>query len=362
MPHRHDAEEHHRPHAGPAHGVGGHEVHGDGQGASGHAPAGERKPGHGHAAHGHAGHDHGVGTADERRLAWALAIIVLFMIVEVAGGLVSGSLALLADAGHMVSDAAALGFSLVALRFGRRSATQHMSYGYRRLEILAAFVNGLALFAIAAWIMGEAIQRFWQPVDVMAGTMLAIAIAGLAANIVAFFVLTGGSRSNLNTRSALLHVLGDMLGSVAAIVAAVVIMLTAWTPIDPILSIFVALIVLKSAWHLVRSTGHILLEGTPPGLEPGAIKADLEQNVAVVRVAHHIHAWSITSEQHLLTLHVVPREGVAAGDVIRAVRQRVAERFGISHVTVQVEDPDHGNGDAAAIDDCNGAAPGQGCS
>jgi cobalt-zinc-cadmium efflux system protein len=342
MSHVHDSDDKKDSHAGHAHGT--------------ESGAG------GHAGHSHAGHGHGGGTTDERRLAWALAIIVLFMIVEVVGGVVSGSLALLADAGHMVSDAAALGFSWVALRVGRRSATPRMSYGYRRLEILAAFVNGLALFAIAIWITVEAILRFWDPVEVMAGTMLAVAIAGLAANIVAFLVLSSGNRENLNMRSALLHVLGDLLGSVAAIVAAVVIMLTGWTPIDPILSIFVALIVLKSAWQLVRSTGHILLEGTPYGVEPEAIKADLEQNVPQVRMAHHIHAWSITAEQHLLTLHVVPSDGVAPREVIAAVRQRVAERFNISHVTVQVEDPDHpGEGNAAHPHDCDGAAYRQGC-
>ncbi|CAM3671769.1 cation diffusion facilitator family transporter [Bordetella bronchialis] len=327
-----------------------------------HSGPGHGHGSHGHGSHGHAGHSHSAGNTDERRLLWALVVIVVFMVVEVVGGVMSGSLALLADAGHMVSDGAALAFSLAALRVGRRSATPRMSYGYRRLEILAAFINGLALFAIAIWITVEAVQRFWEPVGVMAGTMLAVAIAGLVANIVAFLILTGGSRGNLNMRSALLHVLGDLLGSVAAIVAAVVIILTGWTPIDPLLSIFVALIVLKSAWQLVRSTGHILLEGTPPGLEPDAIKADLEQNVAVVRMAHHIHAWSITSEQHMLTLHVVPHEGVAPSDVIRAVRQRVAERFSISHVTVQVEDPGHNDGDAAHGNDCNGATSGQGCS
>ncbi|HTK01328.1 MAG TPA: cation diffusion facilitator family transporter [Bordetella sp.] len=347
MPHVQDAEDTQGQHEGHDHGPEGH----------GHGPGG-----HGHPGSSHAGHSHSAGTTDERRLTWALVIIVVFMVVEVIGGVVSGSLALLADAGHMVSDAAALGFSLVALRVGRRAATPRMSYGYRRLEILAAFINGLALFAIAIWITVEAVQRFWEPVNVMAGTMLAVAIAGLVANIVAFLILTGGSQANLNMRSALLHVLGDLLGSVAAIVAAVVIILTSWTPIDPILSIFVALIVLKSAWQLVRSTGHILLEGTPPGLEPDTVKADLEENVAVVRVAHHIHAWSITAEQHMLTLHVVPVEGVAARDVVDAVRRRVAERFNISHVTVQVEDPDHGNGDAARANDCNGAASGQGCS
>lgn len=387
MPHPNDAEEKRRPTAShDDHGDTGHD-HADhdhagahdhagvnpavrasgsdddvGHSHASHGEAGHSHAGHNHAGHSHAAHSHAAGVTDERRLVGALLLIVLFMVVEVIGGVLSGSLALLADAGHMVSDAAALGFSLVALRVGRRTATPRMSYGYRRLEILAAFVNGLALFAIAVWITVEAVERFWQPVGVMAGTMLAIAVAGLAANIGAFLILTGGSQGNLNMRSALLHVLGDMLGSVAAIVAAIVIMLTGWTPIDPILSIFVAVIVLKSAWHLVRSTGHILLEGTPPGLEPDAIKADLEQNVAVVRVAHHIHAWSITAEQHMLTLHVIPHEGVAARDVIHAVRRRVAERFGISHVTVQVEDPDHANGDAAGDNDCNGPAPGQGCS
>jgi cobalt-zinc-cadmium efflux system protein len=371
MPHVSDAEDRQGAHADHDHAHRAADRGGDGhagqehsgQGDPGRGDPGCNDPrdahaGHNHSGHSHAGHSHG-GNADERRLAWALGIIIVFMVVEIVGGLVSGSLALLADAGHMVSDAAALGFSIVALRVGRRSATPRMSYGYRRLEILAAFVNGLALFAIAVWITVEAIQRFWEPVSVMAGTMLAVAVAGLAANIVAFLILTGGNKGNLNMRSAILHVLGDLLGSLAAIVAAGVIMLTGWTPIDPILSIFVALIVLKSAWQLVRSTSHILLEGTPYGIEPDAIKADLEQNVAAVRVAHHIHAWSITAEQHLLTLHVVPSAGVAPRDVIAAVRQRVQERFEITHVTVQVEDPDQGG--APHSDGCDGAAFTQGC-
>jgi cobalt-zinc-cadmium efflux system protein len=277
---------------------------------------------------------------------WALAIIVLFMVVEIVGGLISGSLALLADAGHMVSDAAALGFSWLALRIGRRAATSRMSYGYRRLEILAAFVNGLALFGIAIWITIEALQRFWQPVEVMAGTMLGVAVAGLLANIVAFLILNGGSHANLNMRSALLHVLGDLLGSVAAIVAAVVILWNGWTPIDPILSILVALIVLKSAWHLVRSSAHILLEGTPSGMHLDDVRADLEQNVAGIRRVHHLHAWSITADRHMLTLHVVRQPGAVPRDIIAAVRQRVADRFGISHVTVQVEDEEDCRDDA----------------
>jgi cobalt-zinc-cadmium efflux system protein len=237
------------------------------------------------------------GGGDERRIMGAFLVIALFFLVELVGGIVSGSLALLADAGHMISDAAALGFSWWALRIGRRAASDEFSYGYRRYEILAAFINGLALFAIAAWILIEAVRRFADPVPVLGGTMLAVAIGGLAANISAFFILNGGSRENLNMRSALLHVLGDLLGSGAAIVAATVIMLTGWTPIDPLLSVFVALIILRSAWRVVRDSGRILLEGVPDGLSIALIKADLENNVPGVRNAHHIHAWSITGRE-----------------------------------------------------------------
>jgi cobalt-zinc-cadmium efflux system protein len=277
-------------------------------------------------------------VTDERRIAWAFVIIAVFMVVEVAGGVISGSLALLADAGHMVSDAAALGFSWMALRVGRRSATARLSYGFKRFEILAAFVNGLALFAIAALIIFEAAERFSTPVPVVGTTMMVVAVLGLVANIAAFLVLNGGNRENLNMRGALLHVLGDMLGSAAAIVAAGVIMLTGWTPIDPLLSVLVAVIVLKSAWYLVRDSGHILLEGTPAGMDLDEIKADLEANVPEVRNAHHIHAWSITAEQHLLTLHIHPQDGMASRQVVAAVKRRLGERFGIGHVTVQVEE------------------------
>jgi cobalt-zinc-cadmium efflux system protein len=313
--------------------------------------------GHDHHGHSHAGHNHLHGVTDQRRIGWAFVIIALFMLVEVAGGVVSGSLALLADAGHMVSDAAALGFSWLAIHYGRRPATGQLSYGYKRLEILAAFVNGCALFVIAAWIVVEAITRFADPVPVVGRTMLIVAVIGLAANMAAFFVLHGGNRENLNLRGAWLHVMGDMLGSAAAIVAALVILLTGWTPIDPILSIFVAVIILKSAWGIVKSSAHILLEGTPEGMNLSDIKADLEANVAVVRNAHHIHAWSITGEQHLLTLHVHPTPGASTREIVIAVQQRLTTRFGIAHVTVQVEEAEcidggHENGVSGSSSNC----------
>ncbi|MGN6317095.1 cation diffusion facilitator family transporter [Trinickia sp.] len=292
---------------------------------------------HGHS-HSHAGHDHLHGVTDQRRIGWALAVTAAFMVIEIVGGLLSGSLALLADAGHMVSDTAALGFSWAAIHYGKRPATARLSYGYKRLEILAAFVNGCALFVIAAWIFVEAIIRFASPVPVIGKTMLVVAIAGLAANVVSFLVLHGGNRENLNLRGAWLHVVGDMLGSVAAIAAACVILATGWMPIDPLLSILVAAIILKGAWGIIKSSAHILLEGTPEGVTLADIKADLEQNVAEVRDAHHIHAWSITGERHLVTLHVHPSPGVPSHEVVAAVQRRLALSFNIEHATVQVEE------------------------
>jgi cobalt-zinc-cadmium efflux system protein len=314
--------------------------------------------GHGHHGHdhGHGGHDHLHGVTDQRRIGWAFVIIAIFMVVEIVGGLISGSLALLADAGHMVSDTAALGFSWLAIHYGRRPATTQLSYGYRRLEVLAAFVNGCALFLIAIWIVVEAIRRFAAPVPVIGTTMLAVAFAGLAANIAAFMVLHGGNRDNLNMRGAWLHVMGDLLGSVAAIVAAGVIVLTGWLPIDPILSVVVALIILKSAWGIVRASAHILLEGTPAGMDLAEIKADLELHVPEICNAHHIHVWSITGEQHLVTLHVWPADGVQPRDAVTAVQRRLAAQFSIAHATVQVEegaclDASHEHGNTAC---CSG--------
>ncbi|MFL9989172.1 cation diffusion facilitator family transporter [Paraburkholderia sediminicola] len=302
-------------------------------------------PAHDHT-HTQGTHNHLYAKADQHRIGWAFIIIAVFVIVEMAGALLSGSLALLADAVHMLSDAAALAFSWAAMHFGQRAATTQLSYGYKRLEILAAFVNGCTLFVIAAWIVLEAARRFASPVPVVGRTMLVVAVAGLAANLVAFVVLNGGNRQNLNLRGAWLHILGDLLGSGAAIVAASVILITGWTPIDPILSIFVTVVILKSAWGIVKSSVHILLEGTPENLNLAEIKMDLERNIAEVRDAHHLHAWSITGEQHLLTLHVRLTEGARARDVVLAVRQRIATRFKIEHVTVQVEEDQCDDGHA----------------
>src|SRR6516165_2587172 len=289
--------------------------------------------GHGHQH----GHSHGAGATNEYRLGWAFIITFSFTFVEVVGGLMAHSLALLADAGHMVSDAAALGMSWAALRLGKRAADAERTYGYKRLEVLVAFVNGCTLFVIAGWIFFEAIRRFAAPQEVLGGTMLVVAIAGLMANIVAFLVLNGGNRENLNMRSAWLHVLGDLLGFVVAIIAAGVILLTGWSPIDPILSVVVAILILKSAFQIVKSSAHILLEGVPSGLNIGELRADLATALPAVAEVHHVHAWSLTEDQPLVTLHVRCTPGADPQSLVPAINRRLKERFGISHSTIQVD-------------------------
>ena len=295
----------------------------------------EHRHGHNHH-HGH-DHRHPANVTNEGRIGIAFVIIFLFMLIEVAGGLIAGSLALLADGGHMVSDAAALGMSWLAIRVGKTPADETRSYGYQRLEVLAAFLNGCSLFLIAGWIAFEAVRRFASPVQVLGGPMLAVAVAGLLANVVAFFVLNGGNRENLNMRSAWLHVLGDILGFVVAIAAAGVILWTGWSPIDPLLSIVVALLILKSAYDIVRSSSHILLEGTPVNFDLAALSADLQSAVPAGAGIHHVHAWSLTAEQPLVTLHVRCPSGGDSATLISTINDRLKKRFGITHSTIQVE-------------------------
>lgn len=293
--------------------------------------------GHGHPHHhGRHGHDHTHG-ANERSVGIAALLTGAFMLAEVVGGVVSGSLALLADAGHMLTDFASLALAWYGFALARRPADGQRTYGYDRFSILVAFANGLALFAIAAWICVEAWHRLMAPGEVLGGLMLGVAVTGLLVNIGALWVLQSGDRENLNIRAAALHVAGDLLGSVAAIAAALIIMATGWTPIDPILSVLVALIILRSAYHVVRESAHILLEGTPHGLDTAEIARDIEANVASVRDVHHVHAWSITQERPMVTLHA----RVAPGDVpdghVAAIKARLREKFGIQHATVEVE-------------------------
>ncbi len=259
------------------------------------------------------------------------------MIVEVIGGLWSGSLALLADAGHMFTDTVSLGLAWLAARLSRRPADERRTYGYHRLQILAAFVNGIFFLFIVAWIGFEAVQRLLTPQPVLGGVMLWVALAGLGINVLAFVLLHGGHHHNLNVRAALLHVMGDLLGSLAAIVAAGVILATGWYPIDPLLSILVALLILYSAWKVVRQSGHILLEGTPTGVDPERIRAELHRQIPEIVDVHHLHVWSLTPDRPMLTLHVTVAADVDCGWVLGRVKRTLHELFGIDHSTVQVE-------------------------
>jgi cobalt-zinc-cadmium efflux system protein len=287
--------------------------------------------------HRHTGHSH---TRNERRIGIAALLTGGFMLAEAIGGLLSGSLALLADAGHMLTDAASLALAWAAIHIARRPSDWQRTYGFHRFQVLAAFTNGLTLVFIAIAIVIEAGRRLMEPAAVLGGPMLAIAVIGLAVNIAAFIALHGAERDNLNVRGALLHVLGDLLGSAATIVAALVILWTGWTPIDPLLSVAVALLIVRSAWFVLRESGHILLEAAPRSLDVEAMRDDLVAAVGGVEDVHHVHVWSLTQDRPMITLHARIAEPVRAFEIAQAIKARLRSRHGIDHATVEVEHED----------------------
>ncbi|MEQ8377230.1 cation diffusion facilitator family transporter [Parvibaculum sp.] len=297
---------------------------------------------HGHShTHSHGHHAHGMGN--EKRVMLAMWLTGGFMVLEAVGGIVSGSLALLADAGHMLTDTGALMLAFVATRLARRPADEARSYGYARAEILAAFANGIVMIGVVLWIAIEAVGRIMEPSPVMGTPMLVIAVAGLIVNIVAFKLLHGGE-NNLNMRGAALHVMGDMLGSVAAIAAAGIIIATGYTIADPILSVLVALLILRSAIGITKESAHILMEGTPEGVDGEAIAVDLMENVPGLSNVHHVHAWSLGSTRAVATLHAQLETNADTATALAKIKARLAEKFGIGHATVQIEEescPDH---------------------
>lgn len=287
--------------------------------------------------HRHDHHDYDALPDNRRRLLAALLLTGGFMVVEAVGGWLAGSLALIADAAHMLTDTGSLLLAWLAFRITDRPADRKRTFGYHRFPVLAAFVNGLALLLIVGWIVFEAIGRLLEPTPVMGGMMLAIAVVGLLVNIVAFVLLHGGSRDNLNMRGAAVHVLGDLLGSVGAIVAASVILVTGWTPIDPILSLLVALLVLRAAWFVLREATHVLLEGAPPGVDPHEIERVLPTLVEGLIDVHHIHAWSLSGERPMMSLHARADGAVAHDALVARIKAVLLERFGVEHVTLQIE-------------------------
>lgn len=292
------------------------------------------------AAHNHAdGHQNGHGHrhGNERRAALAFGLTAGFMVVEAVGGWLAGSLALIADATHMLTDAVALLMTWAAFRLGRLPPDARRSYGYRRTEVLAAFVNGLFVLALAAWIVWEAVWRLSEPRPVAGLPMLAVAAGGLVVNLLVLRVLGGHGEENLNLRGAVLHVLGDLFGSVAAVLAAIAILAWGWTPIDPILSLAVAVLIVFAAWRLIAQATHILLEGTPEGFDADALAAHLEGAVPGLAQIHHVHAWSLTSGRTMLTLHATLAAKDGHDAALAAIKAELADHFSIDHSVVQVE-------------------------
>jgi cobalt-zinc-cadmium efflux system protein len=306
--------------------------------------------GHGRHVHGPGGHPHPAHSANvppgspgisppashERRLLWTLGLAAVYMLAEAIGGWLAGSLALLADAGHMLSDVAALGLSLFAIRIARRPPTPTRTWGYHRTEILAALVNGATLVAISIYIVVEACRRLAAPPEVNAPAMMAIAAGGLLFNLAGMQLLAGGREGNLNVRGAWLHVATDALGSLQTIVAGGLIWWLGWRWADPAASILIAALVIYSSWSLLRDSVTVLMEGVPRHLDVVEVREALVGVPGVVGV-HDLHVWTITSGREALSAHLVVGEASPRAQTLEQVRETLAGRFGIRHVTVQLE-------------------------
>lgn len=294
---------------------------------------------HGHShdsARGHSdGHSHGAG-ANARRLAVVLVLTAIYMVAEAVGGWMSHSLALIADAGHMLSDVAALGLSLFAISMSRRPPTPSRSYGYHRTEILAALANAAALIAVSVWVVVEAYRRLNQPSEVAGFMVIGIATGGLVINLAGMWVLSGGRNANLNVRGAWLHVASDALGSVGTILAGAAVAFLGWNWADPVASVLIALLVCWSAWALLKESVEVLMEGTPMGIDSGRVR-DALGAVDGVRAVHDLHIWSITSGVISLSAHIAVDGSRQDRDVLPELCTRLREGFGITHVTLQLE-------------------------
>jgi cobalt-zinc-cadmium efflux system protein len=302
---------------------------------------------HGSHDHSHGGHDHSHGphghhhfdpSGNKKGLMIALIITVGIMFLEFFGGLITNSLALLSDSGHMLNDASSLALSLVAVWFATKPASPNKTYGFHRFEILAALLNGVTLFVVAGFIIVEAYGRFFEPPTVASGSMMLIACIGLLANVASAWSLMrkGDVKNNINLRSAYLLVLGDALGSVGAIIAGLVMMIFGWYIADPIISVLVALLILRGAWGIIKHTVHVLMEGTPITVNPTEVKAVLENIEGVINV-HDLHIWTITSGLDSLSCHLLIKDQEDDQRILQQAIQLIGERFKIQHTTIQVE-------------------------
>jgi len=280
-------------------------------------------------------HPHHSESASQRRLWLALGILATFTAVEAVGGLWANSIALLAEAAHMLADCGSLVLAVIAIRVSQRPPRADRTYGHQRYQPLAAYTNGLFLLAITLGVVTEALRRLMAVPPVDGAVMLGVALLGGCANLAALFVLSGGS--SLNERGARAHVLSDLIGAVAAIFAAGVILAFGWLPADPLLSLAVSALILRSGWRLTRDSAHVLLEGAPAGFDVGAVERELRE-MPSVRGVHHVHAWSLTGDTPMVTLHAELTEDADRRIVLLRINERLRQRFGIEHATVQFEE------------------------
>ena len=283
-----------------------------------------------------AGHDHGASQANGRRLAIALALTSTFLIAEVVAGIAFNSLALLSDAAHMFTDAAALAIALAAIRVGQKKATEEFTFGYRRFEILAAAFNAILLFGVAIYVLVEGVKRIVNPEPVGSVGMFIVAVLGLVINLVSMRLLSSHKDKSLNVKGAYLEVWADMLGSLGVIVGAVVIKFTGWRFVDPIVAIGIGLWVLPRTWILLKDTSRILLEGAPPGMALAGVRKAITEMLGVASV-HELHLWTTGADQAVCTVHVVLADGAVGEDVRKAIAARLETDFDLHHVTMQTE-------------------------
>jgi cobalt-zinc-cadmium efflux system protein len=330
------------PRPGAAHGHDHDEGHADHADHEGHDHRGREHEEHAHspAAHGHgahAGHAHGhkpaAGATIDRSFLFALVITGGFAVVEAVGGWFAHSLALISDAGHMATDAGALLIGLIAVRLARRPASASKSYGYGRAEVIGAFVNALTMLAVVIWIIVEAVTRILKPEAVAGPWVMGIAAIGLGVNLVVLFVLSHG-HGNLNSRAAVLHVLGDLMGSVAAIIAGAVVTFTGWTLIDPLLSMAVALLILRSTWQLLMESANVLMEAVPAGVDYHEVETCLLA-IPAVSAVHDLHVWQMGSEGRALSAHLLIAGHELWPAVLEQARKCLRDQFDIGHVTLQ---------------------------
>jgi cobalt-zinc-cadmium efflux system protein len=309
--------------------------------------------GHSHGGHAHGGHSHGVvvhraGARHEGRLRTALVLIVGFLVAQVIAGLMTGSLALLSDAGHMATDVLGLGMALAAIHLANRpNDRRQRTFGLYRLEILAALANAVLLFGVAAYVLVEAARRLGDPPEIASGVVLVVGALGLAVNVVAWLLLREGARESLNVEGAATEVLADLIGSVGVIVAATLMVITGWGWIDPVVGAAIGLFILPRAWRLGREALRVLVQAAPGGTDLDAIEGDLREIPGVVDV-HDLHVWTLTSEMDVATAHVMVRAGTDAHAVLDRARDVLSVRHGLAHATLQVEPDDHAGCDEVA--------------